>query len=315
MKTKFPRPIRPGGTIGVVSPSGPIRDTSQFERGISFLRNEGYNIVIAPHALERTFHMSAFGKQKADDINAMFADGSVEAIFPSVGGHTANQVLEYLDYGLIERNPKLLFGFSDSSVLLNAITAKTGLVTIHDSVDIMFGLGRFGDERLSTRGEYTVRYLKKVLSSPESVGSVEALTTWTILRHGIASGAALGGNLSTIRALIGSAYEPNWSGSVLFLEDRAEPHEWDQQLGHLRLAGVLSRIAALVIGKVDNKAEQFYKENYQPLAGIVQRQCQEYRYPVIYGADFGHDVENFPILIGSAVQIDTSGPTVNFVKE
>jgi muramoyltetrapeptide carboxypeptidase len=313
MKHCFPRGIKPGGKVGIVSPSGPVRDMAQFERGTSVLRKYGYSIVKAPHALERTYHMSATGRQKADDINAMFADPTIEAVFPSVGGHTANQVLEFLDYSLIQSNPKLLFGFSDSSVLINAITARTGLVTVHDNVDVMFGVGRFGDERLATRGEYTDTYLRKVLCSSQSGFTVEALSSWTTLRAGSASGTALGGNLSTLRALIGSPYEPDWSGAVLFLEDRGEPHQWDQQLGHLHLAGVLSRLAALVLGKIDNKPEQFYKENYQPLPGIIQRHCESYDYPIVYGADFGHDVENFPILIGSKVHVDTNRTALTFV--
>jgi muramoyltetrapeptide carboxypeptidase len=297
-----------------VSPSGPVRDSGQFEKGIAYLRESGYKVKISPHALERQFHMAAWGRDKANDINAMFADPSVEAVFPSVGGHTANQVVEYLDYDLIAGAPKLLFGFSDSSVLLNAIHARTGLITVHDNVDIMFGVGRFGDDRLAARGEYTAKYLQRVLAGTAPLGTVVPLSKWTAVRAGTAMGIALGGNLSTLRALIGTKYEPDWTGAVLFLEDRAEPHQWDQQLGHLRLAGVLARISALILGKVDNKPEQFYKENYQPIAGIVERQCAEYGYPIICDADFGHDVENFPIPIGTRVQVDTSDLAITFLE-
>jgi muramoyltetrapeptide carboxypeptidase len=314
MDTRYPAPLAPGGTIGVVSPSGPVRDASQFQKGVQTLEARGFKVQIAPRTLGRVFHMSASGREKAEDLNAMFADPAITAIFPSVGGHTANQVLEYLDYDLILRNPKLLVGFSDNSIILNAIYARTGLVSIHDCADIMFGVGRFGDDRLATRGDYTARYLFQVLENAAPLGTIEPLSTWQCVRAGIATGFALGGNLSTLRALIGSPYEPEWSGAVLFLEDRAEPHQWDQQLGHLRLAGVLERLCALVIGKVENKPEEFYKENYQPIADIVARHCAEYGYPIVYGADFGHDVENFPIPIGVRVRVNGGDRSLTFLE-
>ncbi len=313
MLTLLPKPLTPGDTVGIVSPSGPVRDQQQFERGLAVLRERGYRLKIAPHALGRTFHMSAAGSDKAADLIAMFTDPEVTAIFPSVGGHTANQVLEQLDYHSIALHPKLLLGFSDSSVLLNAIYARTGLVSIHDNADVMFGLGRFGDERLATRGEYTARYLFAALETPLPLGRIEALTEWQCLRPGRGTGLALGGNLSTLRSIIGSPFEPDWASAILFLEDKAEPHVWDQQLGHLRLTGILAKIAGLVVGKVENKPEQFYKENYQTLADIVLRHCEGYGYPVLYGADFGHDVENFAIPIGVRAQVDGADKSVTFL--
>lgn len=314
IRVLYPNPLTPGATIGIVSPSGPVRDERQFQKGVDVLKARGYDVQVAPRALARTFHMSASGREKADDLNAMFADPAVSAIFPSVGGHTANQVIEHLDFDVIERNPKLLVGFSDNSVLLNAIFARTGLVSIHDCADIMFGLGRFGDDRLATRGEYTARYLFAALESATPLGTIEPLTEWQCVRGGTGTGIALGGNLSTIRALIGSPFEPDWTGAVLFLEDRAEPHEWDQQLGHLALAGILRRVSAVVIGKVDNKPEQFYKENYEPIANIVARHCAEYNYPIIYAADFGHDVENFAIPIGVSVRVNGEDRSITFLE-
>ena len=314
MKRLYPIAVKRGATIGVVSPSGPVRDERQFDKGVQILRARGYEVKLAPRALSRTFHMSAFGAEKAEDLNTMFADPQIAAIFPSVGGHTANQVLEHLDYDIIARNPKILVGFSDNSVLLNAIYARTGLVSIHDCADIMFGVGRFGDERLSTRGEYTARYLFSAIENAKPLGTIEPLTDWQCLRVGTGGGIALGGNLSTLRALIGSPFEPAWDGAVLFLEDSAEPHQWDQQLGHLRLTSVLSRVSAVVVGKVENKPEQFYKENYQPIPEIIARHCMGYDYPILYGADFGHDVENFAIPIGVRVQVSGLARTVTFTE-
>lgn len=314
MPVYHPAPLSDGATIGIISPSGPVRDRAQFQKGINYLKQRGYRIHLGEHALERTFHMSAPGKAKAEDLNAMFADPSVQAIFPSVGGHTANQVIEHLDFELIKENPKILIGFSDTSVVINAIYARTGLVSLHDSVDIMFGVGRFGDESLATRGDYTAEYLFRVLRSTDPLGRIEPLTEWRCLKKGTGTGHALGGNLSTIRALIGTNYEPNWFGAILFLEDRAEPHQWDQQLGHLRLAGVLSKLAALVVGKVENKPEQFYKENFEPLPDIVSRHCVGYDFPILYAADFGHDVENFPLLLGVQTRVDGGACSIEYLE-
>lgn len=313
MNKLIPAKLNSGDTIGVISPSGPVRIRELYDRGVGYLRGKGYEILEAPHALSRLYHMSASGKEKAEDIHAMFVDPHVKALFPSVGGHTANQVIEHLDWDVIRSHPKIVFGFSDNAVLINAIFAKTGLVCFHSLCDVVFGFGVFGQGKLQTDGDYTSKQLFNVITKAQPAGVVPQLSKWTALRSGVAEGPLIGGNLSTLRSLIGTEYEPHWDGCVLFLEDSAEPHTWDQQLGHLRLAGILNRIGGLVVGKVE-KPDTFYPENYRPLQDIFLQQCDRTRIPILYGVDLGHNVENCTLPIGIRARLDCTKGSLELLE-
>lgn len=313
MNKLVPTKLCPSDTIGIVSPSGPVRAKELYDRGVAYLKGKGYRIVEAPHALSRLYHMSASGKEKAEDLHAMFADQSVKAILPTVGGHTASQVIEHLDWDLIRSHPKILFGFSDNTVLINAIHAKTGLVCFHSLCDVVFGFGVYGQGKLQTEGEYTSTQLFKVITNARPAGEIPSLSKWTPLRPGMVEGPLIGGNLSTLRSLIGTEYEPDWEGCILFLEDSAEPHRWDQQLGHLRLAGILDRIAGLIVGKVE-KPDTFYPENHRPLPEIFLHQCDRTRVPVLYGVDLGHNVENCTLPLGIRARLDCTKGLVELLE-
>src|SRR5258706_6676740 len=131
MKKIIPKRLSVGDAIGVISPSGPVRDLERYKSGISFLKEKGFVVVEAPHVLDRWYHMAAKATDRAEDINEMFANPKIRAIMPTVGGHTSSQVLDYLNWDLIQQNPKIFFGFSDSTVLINAIYARTGLINFH----------------------------------------------------------------------------------------------------------------------------------------------------------------------------------------
>lgn len=313
MKKLVPFKLNQGDTIGVVSPSGPVRDQERFSRGVNYLESKGYKVIHAKHTLTRHYHMSATGKDKADDINGMFADSNIKAIFPSLGGHTASQALDYLDWDVIGSNPKIFFGFSDNSVLINAIYTKTGLICFHSLCDVVFGFGEFGSGKLETDGEYTSKHLFRVITDTSPAKEIPQLTQWSILKSGKAEGELIGGNLSTIRSLIGSSLEPNWTGKILFLEDSAEPHRWDQQLGHLHLARILDRIVGLVVGKVE-KPDKFYPENYEPLPQIFLRHLEGRDIPILYGADLGHNIENCTLPVGLQAGLDGESGTLSLLE-
>ena len=312
-KKIFPEKLVKGDTIGIISPSGPVRDMNFFDRGVNYLKSKGFNVVLAEHTLTRWYHMSATGQDKANDLNEMFANKSVKAIFPSVGGHTASQMLEFLDWEVIKNNPKIIFGFSDNAVLVNAINSQTGLVCFHSLCDIMFGFGVFDQGKLEANGKYTSEQLFKMISDSNPIGEIPKLSSWVIIKSGIAEGDLVGGNLSSLRSLIGSDYEPDWNNKILFLEDGSEPHRWDQQLGHLYLSKVFNKISGLIIGKGE-KAEGFYPENYQPLNEIILRHFEKINIPIIYHANFGHNVENATLPIGALAKIDGNSGTLYVIE-
>ncbi|MCK4884308.1 MAG: LD-carboxypeptidase, partial [Candidatus Diapherotrites archaeon] len=129
--------------IGIVTPSSPVvgkEFVQRFKKGVLFLENLGFEVVVAKHALDVNGWRTGTPIECAEDINSMFADKTVDAIICSIGGETANSCLPFLDWGIIRENPKIFLGISDITVLLNAIHEKTELVTFHGN-DILFGFG------------------------------------------------------------------------------------------------------------------------------------------------------------------------------
>src|SRR5699024_6811303 len=151
-------------------------------------------------------------RQRADDLNAMFADPDIDAIMAFRGGWGSNRILEYIDYELIANHPKVFVGYSDITALLLAIYHNTGLTTFH------------GPVAKSNSTGFTTNYFQKAVGFPgpfsvhtHSNSLSKSQHSLTPLHPGTASGRLLGGNLSIVTSMIGSPYLPEWEGCILFL--------------------------------------------------------------------------------------------------
>ena len=129
----IPEKLKKGNTIGLIAPSRPVlkEDLETINNSIMLMESAGFKIKFAPNAISNKLGYSATAKQKAEDINYMFQNDEIKAIFCISGGFNSNSTFDYLDYDAIKYHPKIICGFSDSTSLLNAIYAKTGLVTFH----------------------------------------------------------------------------------------------------------------------------------------------------------------------------------------
>ncbi len=129
----IPEKLKKGDTIGLIAPSSPVlqEDLQSINNSIMLMETAGFNVKFAPNAISNKLGYSATAKQKAEDINNMFKNDEIKAIFCISGGFNSNSTFDYLDYDTIKYHPKIICGFSDSTSLLNAIYAKTGLVTFH----------------------------------------------------------------------------------------------------------------------------------------------------------------------------------------
>jgi muramoyltetrapeptide carboxypeptidase len=302
------RPAGPADAIGVYSPSGTViatsSDTQLYERGLAAIRKELFEVIESKHARSQFHHMSGTGRQKATDIHDLFLDKRVGALVPSVGGHTASQILPYLDLEIIRTNPKVFIGFSDSSMLAAYIADRTGLVTYHSAVDVMFGFSRFGtpDSPMSDQGKHTASRLWSALK--EGRFDTQPLTDWTSLVPGECEGTLLGGNLHSLEQMIGTPYEPDWSGKIMFWEAGDAPHKIGQMLSHFSNAGILRKIRGMLIGKVSHLKEDFYGANeIMPTFQLIKYLLEGHSFPVVVDADIGHDVENLTLPNGRTAQL------------
>lgn len=307
-----PRRLKEGATVGLVSPAS----ASWLGEEIDVLRETvlalGLKPRLAPHALDRYGYLAGKDTDRAADLNAMFADDSVDAILCVRGGWGSNRLLQLLDYGTIAAHPKILLGYSDITALLNAIHARTGLVTFHGPVGVSswsrFSLEAF--RRLLFQGEAGVLEPPR----PPADALVQTKDRIRTLTPGVATGRLLGGNLTVLAAMLGSEYLPDWSGSILFLEDTRENiYRVDRMLTQLKLAGVLGRISGFVFGKCTQCTPG---DGYGSLTleEVLADHILPLKIPAWHGAMIGHIDQQFTLPLGIPARIDAERGTITLLE-
>lgn len=301
-----PNKLQKGDTLGLISPGMILPERERYGEIIEQVKKMGFNVKEGANARNRYGYLAGTDKERVEDLNAMFADDSVDAILPFRGGWGCNRILNLIDYQAIRDNPKILVGFSDITSLLMAIYAKTRLITFHGPV------GK------SDWTDYTTRYFRTALSYQESynikysdVENCEDCNDLSVINPGKATGKLLGGNLSVLTAMIGSDYLPDWEGSILFIEDVGEAvYRIDRMITQLKISGILDQISGFVFGKCAGcersnsyslTLDQVFDDHIKPL-GI----------PAFSGAMFGHIENNVTLPVGIEATIDAQQGSIAF---
>lgn len=302
---KPPR-LKIGDTVGLISPASPInsRDIEEARRVLAAL---GLKVKLGAHLLNRhSLYLAGTDAERAADVNAMFADSSVQAIIAMRGGWGCNRILPLLEYNHYRASPKILMGYSDITALLLAIYAQSGIVTFHGPVGT------------STWNSFTVDYLKHVLFNREAITMHNPLNTQTQIRvetitPGKARGKLVGGNLSVLAAMVGSAYLPSWKQAILFVEEvEEEVYHVDRMLTQLKLAGILEQIGGFVFGQcTDCKPKE---QGSLILGQVLREHIQPLGIPAWYGSMIGHIKDKFTLPVGIQVEIDASQGTIQMLE-
>jgi muramoyltetrapeptide carboxypeptidase len=310
---KPPR-LKAGDTVGLIAPAGYIerKDIDDIKPVLAKL---GLKVKLGAHVLSRYGYLAGSDANRAADVNAMFADSSVQAILPMKGGWGCNRILPLLDYSLIRSNPKIILGLSDITSLLVGIYAQSGLITFH------------GPTGQSSWNPFTVDYVKRVLFKGEVVTLQNIKTADSpqyraeLITAGKARGKLVGGNLSVLSAMVGSPYLPAWKDTILFLEDIGEEvYRIDRMLTQLKLAGILGQIAGFVFGQCTD-CDRITRENAQKdgeqslyLSQMLKEHIQPLGIPAWNGSMIGHIRNKFTIPIGADVEIDASKGTIQLLE-
>lgn len=308
-KTK-PQVLKPGDTIAVVVLSAPEAALNQdnFRAGISYLANKGYKVLIAPNALNKKGYMVDEPNIQANDLAWAFSNPEVKSIFLSGGGYNANRLLPFIDYDLIRKNPKIIIGMSNMCVILNAIWARTKLVSFYGP-SVIWNLG--ASEGIDS---YSEPLLWKALSCPEPIGEIPILTEREVISPGKASGLLIGGNLTSMESLLGTPYEPDWTGAIFFWEDCfMEIHAIDMILTHFALSGVFNKILGMVVGRPLEIKENEFSESLS-LPEIIFDICGQYKIPILYNVDFGHNIEKATLPIGVKAEVDCNNKQIKILE-
>ena len=308
-----PRRLQPGDTIALINPSGAVYERAPYVLAAESLQALGFKVREAPHLRARYGHFAGTDAQRAADVNAMFADPTVHGILALTGGSGGNRILPLLDYALIERNPKFLGGFSDLTALINAVHAKTGLITFHCP---MAGSEWNGFSVEQWRGT-VVDAQALLLSNPKERddGIVPRGGRTTTLRGGKARGPLVGGNLAVLSSLAGSPYLPTFDGAILFLEEVNEDiYRVDRMLSTLMLCGALQRVAGVVLGAFTKCEPGDGHYGTLTLDEVFDDYFKPLNVPVYIGASFGHIRRKFTLPLGLDVEMDADAGTIRYLQ-
>ncbi len=308
---KPPR-LKPGDTVGLVSPASITYDTELIDIMSEVLTALELKMKLDPRALNRWGYFAGSDEERAAAINEMFADPEVDAIIALHGGWGSARVLPFLNYERIARNPKIFMGYSDITALLVALYARSGLVTFH------------GPTGNSTWNRYSADFVRQMLfagetirmENPKDLGDNLAQVKDRIrtITPGTARGRLVGGNLTVLSSIIGSEYLPDWKGHILFLEDiNEEVYRIDRMMTQLKLAGVLDKLSAFVFGKcTDCEVGSGYSSF--TLEEVLTNHLKPLGIPAFHGAMIGHIKDKFTVPLGVEVEIDAVRGTITMLE-
>jgi len=320
MKTICPPKLKKGDEIRVIAPanslaliSGPIREIATKR-----LKKLGFTVTFGKNVLECDEFISSSVKSRVEDLHDAFRDKNVKAVLPVIGGTNSNEMLDYIDFNLIKKNPKIFCGYSDITALQNAIYSRTGLVTYSSPAFSTFGMKK--------GFEYIEEYFKKCLIQEKPIiikpcdkfsGDAWYLDQdkrkysknsgiW-VLNKGNAEGTIVGGNQCTFNLLHGTKYMPSLKNKILFIEDCVEDpdgfvNNFNRDLQSIIHQKGFNKVKAIVFGRAENSG----KLTRKILEKIVYSKKELSKIPIIANVDFGHSYPMFTFPIGGIAKIDTS---------
>ncbi len=310
---KPPR-LKSGDKLGIVAPGSYISE-EELQDSIKNLNQLGFETTHSEKILLQSGYFAGSDKDRADDLMEKFLDKSVKGIVCARGGYGCSRILPMLDYDVIRSNPKILIGYSDITALLYGIYQKSGLITFHGPV----GTSSFND--------YSVDNFKRVLMNPErsktfknsTSGEDENVYGVTSIVKGKGKGRLVGGNLSIMVSLIGTEYDVDYSGKIIFIEEVGEePYRVDRMLTQLIQAGKFDHAAGIMMGifrKCEVKENSDLTAKSFNLMEVLQDRFGNFKIPVVYGMSFGHVKDKFTIPFGALAELDADKHTFTLLEK
>lgn len=327
MKIIKPNRLQSGQNLGVIALSTPAKNLKLEFRERAYVRIKeefGLNIIEAPNLDLQTGHTAGTIKERVKSLHDFFKRKDIHGVMSFWGGFNTHQVLEYLDFDLIKRNPKVLIGYSDTTNLLAGITHKTGLITFNGPAIITFAKPTVPDE--------TIECLRKLVMESEtnyyySASKKFSDNQWWVedkmefssnpgletYKKGKAEGRIVGGNIGTLLLLAATPYFPSMKEKILFIEDdEAEnPMTLDRYFTKLRHMGVYDQINGMVVGRFPRCVGL---NDQDSLKMILDNSLKGYKFPVITEFDMGHTDPIMTIPLGAKVSIDGNKKTISLLE-
>lgn len=325
MNILFPQPLPLGGHIRVVafSTSLGVVPVDAREHAEHQFAKRGYRLSFGKHVMKQDVFRSTSVRERLQDFEVALRDPDVDLILAARGGFNVNQLFPHLDWNLIRRARKPIAGHSDITGLVNAIFARTGLVT--------YLAPNFSTLGAKLGNAYTWEFLFRALEQPESF-VIESSARWSdddwqhdqthrrfyknrgpvVLQPGHATGQSIGGNLCTFGLLQGTPWMPSLAGAIIFLEDDAltgtwTPQEFDRHLESLLQQKGSDKIQGLVLGRFQKKSEM----THEKLLAMIRAKPSLKSLPVVANVDFGHTSPQCTIPIGATADLRATNKAVS----
>lgn len=293
-----PQRLKKGDTVMLVTPGSFIGDES-LQKAIHNLESLGLQVQLSDHIRAKKGYTAGSVEQRVADLHQAFSHPDIKAVWCARGGYGCAQLLPHLDFDLIQRHPKILIGFSDITILLHAVTLKTGLTTFH---------GPVGSSEFTP---YTRKWLQQTLFTPVasltmpiSETPINGLPPFTI-RPGKAQGSLFGGNLTLLASAVGTPWIPNFKGKLVFMEEIGEkPYRIDRMITQIKQGTNIHEAEGIVLGHFTD-CEASSGDLSLSLKQTLFSAFEFFEKPVGYGYTWGHIDQMTTLPIGLQATIDT----------
>jgi len=279
--------LGPGSSIALVAPSSSF-EAGPYEKGVQILQAAGYEVVSGKSIFKKDSYLAGTDLERLQDLTQAVLDPKIEAIICIRGGYGSGRLLPRIPFSDFSRNPKLFIGHSDITFLHLGLMSRARWTTFH-------GPNLIDMSQMPERAESVLKAL-----------SGQASYEWVfdrdqVLRSGTVNGRVLGGNLSCLAHLVGTPYMPDKDGALLLIEDCGEAlYRLDRMMNHLKLAGILARLGAILLGEFTGCAEN------TDICTMIMDLVREYNFPVVHSLPFGHGPHNEVIAFGPPFVLDTN---------
>lgn len=305
----YGKKLKFGDTLGFIAPSGAVRIEGAIERAVAETERMGFKVKLGESAGQKYGYLSGTDEVRARDINAMFADDEVDAIICLRGGYGAMRILDKLDYDMITRHPKIFMGFSDITALHIALLEKCGLATFHGPMAAANWAGKPLDD-------FSRESMYRALMNAEPVGELANPPEYPkqTVNPGQAEGQLVGGNLMLIASSLGTPWEINTKGRIIFIEEVGErTYCVDRMLTQLRLAGKFDDCAGVVFGDFADCPVE-YPEFGLTLEEIIRDVVAPCGKPVFTGLRCGHCTPKLTLPFGVKCRMDADQCTLTVLE-
>lgn len=293
--------LKRGDTIGIIAPAS----CTSYEKVLDAKKNiegMGYKVVLGECTNKQWYSYAGTDEERAREINSFFANKDIDAIICMRGGYGCNRLIEYVDFEVIRNNPKIFAGYSDITTLHMAINEKTGLVTYHGPMAVSNFSGEYNQDtyRDFIEGISDVSKPREIKNFSKELG---------VLSKGKAKGKLVGGNLATLIATLGTEYDLDYEGKIIFLEEIGEKtYKVDRFLNQLKKHKVFEKVSGVILGDFKNCPPDSEKD--MSLMEVFEDYFENLGKPVIYNLESGHSEPMLTLPFGAECEIDTESKKI-----